>query len=173
MGQPARVDVEAPVPEHKRAPTLRTRDTVGLRDALLARKAQKLQATRLGFLFLYVTLLFGVWILALRHNRISLYELEFNPHKPLGVVLKGCDLVVKRGSEAKVRLKTHLSSAASASIQMRSGKLERITATNSLPGGCDASPGLRCAPICKLTVEVPHSKEIVRLDINQDSAFAT
>ena len=53
---------------------------------------------------------------------------------------------------------------------MRSGKLERITATNSLPGGCDASPGLRCAPICKLTVEVPHAKEIVRLDINQDAS---
>ena len=53
---------------------------------------------------------------------------------------------------------------------MRNGKLERITATNSLPGGCDASPGLRCAPICKLTVEVPHSKEIVRLDINQDAS---
>ena len=54
---------------------------------------------------MYVTLLFGVWILALRHNRISLYELEFNPHKPLGVVLKGCDLVVKRGPDARVRLK--------------------------------------------------------------------
>ena len=53
---------------------------------------------------------------------------------------------------------------------MRNGKLERITATNSLPGGCDASPGLRCAPICKLTVEVPHTKEIVRLDINQDAS---
>ena len=53
---------------------------------------------------------------------------------------------------------------------MRNGKLERITATNSLPGGCDASPGLRCAPICKLTVEVPHAKEIVRLDINQDAS---
>ena len=87
MGQPAKIDVEAPVPTK---PTLRTRDTVGLRDALLARKAQKLQATRLGFLFLYMTLLLGVWILALRHNRISLYELEFDPHKPLGVVLKGC-----------------------------------------------------------------------------------
>ena len=115
MGQPAKVDVEAPVPELK--PTLRTtRDTVGLRDALLARKAKKLQATRLGFLFLYMTILFGVWILALRHNRISLYELEFEPRKPLGVVLKGCDLVVKRGSEAKVRLKTHLSSAASSTV---------------------------------------------------------
>ena len=113
MGQPARVDVEAPVPTK---PTLRTRDTVGLRDALLARKAQKLQATRLGFLFLYVTLLFGVWILALRHNRISLYELEFEPRKPLGVVLKGCDLVVKRGPDARVRLKTHLSSAASSTV---------------------------------------------------------
>ena len=113
MGQPAKVDVEAPVPTK---PTLRTRDTVGLRDALLARKAQKLQATRLGFLFLYVTILFGVWILALRHNRISLYELEFNPHKPLGVVLKGCDLVVKRGPDARVRLKTHLSSAASSTV---------------------------------------------------------
>ena len=45
MGQPAKVDVEAPVPL-KRSPTLRTRDTVGLRDALLARKAKKLQATR-------------------------------------------------------------------------------------------------------------------------------
>ena len=109
------MDVEAPVPELK--PTLRTtRDTVGLRDALLARKAKKLQATRLGFLFLYMTILFGVWILALRHNRISLYELEFEPRKPLGVVLKGCDLVVKRGSEAKVRLKTHLSSAASSTV---------------------------------------------------------
>ena len=53
---------------------------------------------------------------------------------------------------------------------MRNGKLERITATNSLPGGCDASPGLRCAPICKLTVEVPQTKEIVRLDINQDAS---
>jgi hypothetical protein len=53
---------------------------------------------------------------------------------------------------------------------MRNGKLERITATNSLPGGCDASPGQRCAPICKLTVEVPHAKEIVRLDINQDAS---
>ena len=116
MGQPAKVDVEAPAPELKRAPTLRTRDTVGLRDALLARKAKKLQATRLGFLFLYVTILLGVWILALRHNRISLYELEFNPHKPLGVVLKGCDLVVKRGPEATVRLKTHLSSAASSTV---------------------------------------------------------
>ena len=113
MGQPAKVDVEAPVPTK---PTLRTRDTVGLRDALLARKAQKLQATRLGFLFLYMTLLFGVWILALRHNRISLYELEFEPRKPLGVVLKGCDLVVKRGPDAKVRLKTHLSSAASSTV---------------------------------------------------------
>ena len=40
------MDVEAPVPDLK--PTLRTRDTVGLRDALLARKAQKLQAARLG-----------------------------------------------------------------------------------------------------------------------------
>ena len=79
MGQPARVDVEAPVPMK---PTLRTRDTVGLRDALLARKAQKLQATRLGFLFLYITILFGVWILALRHNRISLYELEYSPSRP-------------------------------------------------------------------------------------------
>ena len=109
------MDVEAPVPELK--PTLRTtRDTVGLRDALLAGKAKKLQATRLGFLFLYMTILFGVWILALRHNRISLYELEFEPRKPLGVVLKGCDLVVKRGSEAKVRLKTHLSSAASSTV---------------------------------------------------------
>ena len=99
------MDVEAPVPELK--PTLRTtRDTVGLRDALLARKAKKLQATRLGFLFLYMTILFGVWILALRHNRISLYELEFEPRKPLGVVLKGCDLVVKRGPDARVRLKT-------------------------------------------------------------------
>ena len=97
------MDVEAPVPMK---PTLRTRDTVGLRDALLARKAQKLQATRLGFLFLYMTILFGVWILALRHNRISLYELEFEPRKPLGVVLKGCDLVVKRGPDARVRLKT-------------------------------------------------------------------
>ena len=99
------MDVEAPVPELK--PTLRTtRDTVGLRDALLARKAKKLQATRLGFLFLYMTILFGVWILALRHNRISLYDLEFEPRKPLGVVLKGCDLVVKRGPDARVRLKT-------------------------------------------------------------------
>ena len=68
MGQPARVDVEAPVPTK---PTLRTRDTVGLRDALLARKAQKLQATRLGFLFLYMTILFGVWILALRHKLLE------------------------------------------------------------------------------------------------------
>ena len=109
------MDVEAPVPELK--PTLRTtRDTVGLRDALLARKAKKLQATRLGFLFLYMTILFGVWILALRHNRISLYELEFEPRKPLGVVLKGCDLVVKRGPDARVRLKTHLSSAASSTV---------------------------------------------------------
>ena len=94
MGQPAKVDVEAPVPEKavaveapvsvlKRSPTLRTRDTVGLRDALLARKAKKLQATRLGFLCLYVTLLFGVWILALRHNRISLYELEYSPSRPV------------------------------------------------------------------------------------------
>ena len=82
MGQPARVDVEAPVPL-KRSPTLRTRDTVGLRDALLARKAKKLQATRLGFLFLYITILFGVWILALRHNRISLYELEYSPSRPV------------------------------------------------------------------------------------------
>ena len=82
MGQPAKVDVEAPVPL-KRSPTLRTRDTVGLRDALLARKAKKLQATRLGFLCLYVTLLFGVWILALRHNRISLYELEYSPSRPV------------------------------------------------------------------------------------------
>ena len=115
MGQPAKVDVEAPVPELK--PTLRTtRDTVGLRDALLARKAKKLQATRLGFLFLYMTILFGVWILALRHNRISLYELEFELRKPLGVVLKGCDLVVKRGPDARVRLKTHLSSAASSAV---------------------------------------------------------
>ena len=94
MGQPAKVDVEAPVPEKavaveapvsvlKRSPTLRTRDTVGLRDALLARKAKKLQATRLGFLFLYITILFGVWILALRHNRISLYELEYSPSRPV------------------------------------------------------------------------------------------
>ena len=82
MGQPAKVDVEAPVPL-KRSPTLRTRDTVGLRDALLARKAKKLQATRLGFLFLYITILFGVWILALRHNRISLYELEYSPSRPV------------------------------------------------------------------------------------------
>ena len=82
MGQPSKVDVEAPVPL-KRSPTLRTRDTVGLRDALLARKAKKLQATRLGFLCLYVTLLFGVWILALRHNRISLYELEYSPSRPV------------------------------------------------------------------------------------------
>ena len=82
MGQPAKVDVEAPVPL-KRSPTLRTRDTVGLRDALLARKAKKLQATRLGFLCLYVTILFGVWILALRHNRISLYELEYSPSRPV------------------------------------------------------------------------------------------
>jgi len=44
---------------------------------------------------------------------------------------------------------------------MRSGKLERITATNSFPGGCDESPGQRCAPICKLTVELPSSKEII------------
>ena len=85
MGQPAKVDVEAPVPALKRSPTLRTRDTVGLRDALLARKAKKLQATRLGFLCLYVTLLFGVWILALRHNRISLYELEYSPSRPVWV----------------------------------------------------------------------------------------
>ena len=89
MGQPAKVDVEAAVPELeapvplKRSPTLRTRDTVGLRDALLARKAKKLQATRLGFLFLYITILFGVWILALRHNRISLYELEYSPSRPV------------------------------------------------------------------------------------------
>ena len=94
MGQPAKVDVEAPVPEKavaveapvsvlKRSPTLRTRDTVGLRDALLARKAKKLQATRLGFLFLYITILLGVWILALRHNRISLYELEYSPSRPV------------------------------------------------------------------------------------------
>ena len=82
MGQPAKVDVEAPVPL-KRSPTLRTRDTVGLRDALLARKAKKLQATRLGFLFLYITILLGVWILALRHNRISLYELEYSPSRPV------------------------------------------------------------------------------------------
>ena len=82
MGQPVKVDVEAPVPL-KRSPTLRTRDTVGLRDALLARKAKKLQATRLGFLFLYITILFGVWILALRHNRISLYELEYSPSRPV------------------------------------------------------------------------------------------
>ena len=83
MGQPAKVDVEAPAPVLKRSPTLRTRDTVGLRDALLARKAKKLQATRLGFLFLYITILFGVWILALRHNRISLYELEYSPSRPV------------------------------------------------------------------------------------------
>ena len=83
MGQPSKVDVEAPAPVLKRSPTLRTRDTVGLRDALLARKAKKLQATRLGFLCLYVTLLFGVWILALRHNRISLYELEYSPSRPV------------------------------------------------------------------------------------------
>ena len=84
MGQPAKVDVEAPVPL-KRSPTLRTRDTVGLRDALLARKAKKLQATRLGFLFLYITILLGVWILALRHNRISLYELEYSPSRPVWI----------------------------------------------------------------------------------------
>ena len=78
--------------------------------------------------------------------------------------------MVKRGPDARVRLKTHLSSAASASIQMRSGKLERITATNSLPGGCDESPGQRCAPICKLTVELPQNKEIIRLDVDQDAA---
>ena len=83
MGQPAKVDVEAAVPALKRSPTLRTRDTVGLRDALLARKAKKLQATRLGFLFLYITILLGVWILALRHNRISLYELEYSPSRPV------------------------------------------------------------------------------------------
>ena len=41
---------------------------------------------------------------------------EVTLQKPLGVVLKGCDLVVKRGPDARVRLKTHLSSAASSTV---------------------------------------------------------
>ena len=106
MGQPAKVDVEAGAGAE--ADAAHEGHSGGWRTPLLARKAKKLQATRLGFLFLYMTLFFGVWILALRHNRISLHELE--PRKPLGVVLKGCDLVVKRGPDARVRLKTHLSS---------------------------------------------------------------
>ena len=49
-------------------------------------------------------------------RHLELLPRDADAHYSLGVALKGCDLVVKRGSEARVRLKTHLSSAASSTV---------------------------------------------------------
>ena len=98
-------------------PTLRTRDTVGLREMRCSPGRREVASDAAGV------------SVPVRDAFVRGLDprVEAQPHlfvrarvrsraSRWGSLLKGCDLVVKRGLDARVRLKTHLSSAASSTV---------------------------------------------------------
>ena len=74
-------------------------------------------------------------------------EVVYAMHKPRGVVLKGCDLVVKRGPDARVRLKTHLSSAASSTVHKSNCRGASHRALDTLVDCHTGRRASRCATV--------------------------